>query len=125
MLRLTALLVISLGLAACSSFPSERQLVGTWTMPRRTIQNEFGITQWRSKQMAENTLRSDHTYTSRHVGRRGMVTGRWRLSGRWLVYEFPTRQNRQRVLEHHRAKILKVSDRELIFPDDNVWTRVR
>ena len=103
----------------------EHRLVGTWTMPIDTRQNEFGVTQWRSKQLAEMTIKPDHTYTSKHRGNSAAVAGRWRLSGRWLISEFTTRKNGRTVTERNRNHILKLSDQQLVFPDDNVWTKVR
>ena len=97
-------------------------------MPVENVTDESGVAH-RSKRIAENTLSADHTYTSTYVGHRGMVTGHWRLSGRWLTYEFTTRKNGRRVVEQDRAEILKLSGRQLILSDgqgrDGEWTRVR
>lgn len=94
-------------------------------MPAETIQNEFGMTQWRSKQLVEMTIRPDHTYTARQQGHSAAVTGRWRLSGRWIISESTTRRNGHTVTEQNRNHILQLTDQQLIFPDDNVWTKVR
>ena len=128
MIRVSAIGAVSVVLAACSALPTERQLIGTWRMPVDQFEDQFGITH-RKPTMAENTLKPDHTYTSSHLGHHGMITGHWRLSGRWLSYEFPSRRYRRSVVERYRAKILKLSDRELIVSDtegrDGEWTKVR
>src|SRR4051812_127542 len=124
MIRVT-LIAASFALAGCTTLPTEQQLVGRWTTPVDTTQNEFGITQWRSKQLAVMTIRPDHTYTQKHQGESSTVTGHWRLRGRWLFSEFTTRKHGRTATERNRNHIIKLSDQELVFPNDNVWTRSR
>ena len=111
-------------LSACQTLPTERGLVGTWTSPHTTIQNEFGMTQSHSKQMVDATFTPDHRYVWSLHGHRPTVRGRWALSGRHLVTEFTTREHSRNVTRQYRDKITKLSDRELIFPEGE-WTRVR
>ena len=98
-------------------------------MPVDKYYNQSGKVVGYSSKMAENTLKPDHTYTAIHQGERGVVTGRWRLSGHWLIYEFTTREKGRRVVERHRAKIVKLSERKLVISEPKgepgEWTRVR
>jgi hypothetical protein len=130
MIRASALLVTSVVFVSCSALPTEQQLIGKWRMPVDTYYNERGKVVGYSKQMAENTLNADHTYTSTHQGVRRVITGHWRLSGRWLIYEFATRDKGRTVVERHRDKILKLSERTLVLSapkegEDSEWTKVR
>ena len=91
--------------------------------------NESGKVVGSSKRMAETTVKPDHTYTATHEGERGVTTGHWRLSGRWLIYEFTTHEKGRRVVEQHRSKIVKLTDRELVVSgakgEPGEWTKVR
>ncbi len=98
-------------------------------MPVNKYYSESGTVAGYSKQMSETTVRPDHTYVAIQDGKRGRVVGHWRLSGRWLIYEFTTRQNGRRVVERHRSKIVKLSNRELVVSgpenEPGEWTKVR
>src|SRR5215210_1805 len=104
MIRAT-LIAAAFASVGCTTLPAEHGLVGTWTMPVKTTQNEFGITQWRSKQLVVMTIRPNHTYTQKHQSESAGVTGHWRLSGRWLVSEFTTRKRGRTVTERNRNHI--------------------
>jgi hypothetical protein len=125
MIRLAAVLAASVAVTGCSTLPTEQQLVGTWRMPADRNENEFGVVTWQSKQMAEITVRPDHTYISRRLGERRSVSGHWQLNGRWLSWDGPSLTKGRRVMKRDRAEILKLSDRELVLPDNDKWTRVR
>ena len=128
MIRISAIGAVSVVLTACSTLPTERQLIGSWRTPVDQFEDQFGVMH-RKPTMAENTLKPDHTYTSRHLGHHGTIRGRWRLSGRWLSYEFASRRYGRRAVERYRAKIVRLSDRELVVVDeegrDGEWTKVR
>ena len=113
-----------LALSACSGLPTERQLVGTWTSPESTTENEFGVTQSRSKQMVDATFGADHTYVWRLRGHKPTAIGRWSLSGRYIVTEFTTRGHGRRIPHQYRDKITKLTEHELIFPE-GTWAKVR
>jgi len=129
MIRAAAMLVSCVAFASCNALPTEQRLIGTWRVPVHIYYNEFGKVKGYSQQMAETTVRPDHTYTAIHQGVPGAVTGRWRLSGRWLVYEFTTRAKGRRIVERHRNMIIRLSDRKLVIANrdggDSEWTKVR
>ena len=62
--RLVASLAVPALLTACSTLPTERQLVGTWTMPATQTSVDDGVTIKRShsKQMVDLTLTADHRF---------------------------------------------------------------
>ncbi len=123
---LVAPLALSFLLTACAALPTERQLVGTWTIPESTRLNEFGIAKSHSKQMMDLTLAPDHRFTwSRHGGRRTDF-GRWQLQGRYLISEFSNPGKRRKVGYPYRDRIIKLTRQELVYlqgedaPGENV-----
>jgi hypothetical protein len=126
MMRLVSLVVCS-GLIGCATTSIEQRLVGAWREPFDQYEDEAGVVH-RRHVIAENTLRPDHTYTSGLVGHR-VVTGHWRVSGRYLIYEYPSRSKGQ-IVKRDRVKIVRLSERELILADDDgrrrgEWTKAR
>jgi hypothetical protein len=129
MMRIVALLVGLISLSGCSTMPTEQRIVGTWRTSFDQFEDQSGVMH-RKPGIAENTLKPDHSYTSRVVGYHGAVTGQWRLSGWWLTYHFTTRRNGRRSLEQDRAKIVRLTERELVLVDDDgrksgEWTKIR
>jgi hypothetical protein len=116
--RLVAPLAVPLLLIACSTLPTERQLVGIWTAPRTEtiITRHSGVEHSSSKQMVDLTLTSDHQLMFWVRGERSPDSvGHWHLDGRWLVSEF-TRPNEGNKIRHsYRDKIIKLTPQELVY----------
>jgi len=95
-------------------------MIGTWTAPQETTENEFGIVPRQSKQMIDVTFTADHKYLWALHGRSPIVTGRWRLDGWWLVTEIKRQPKGGKLGREYRDKIVGISDRELIFPESKL-----
>jgi hypothetical protein len=113
--RLAALIAALFSLAACNTLPTDRQLVGTWTAPESSTQNQSGITLSTSKQMVDITLAPDHSFFSGLHGRRPKDFGRWHLYGWLLIWDFTNPAKGHRVGHPYRDRIIKISPRELVY----------
>jgi hypothetical protein len=116
--RLVAPLAIPLFLTACSTLPTERQLVGTWTAPRTEtiITRHSGVERSYSKQMVDLTLTSDHKLMFWVRGKRSPDSvGHWHLDGRWLVSEFSRPNEGHKIRHSYRDKIIKLTPQELVY----------
>ena len=105
-------------LTACSTFPTERQLVGTWTAPvsETTTTSEFGGRHSHSKQLVDLTLTSDHRLVFWIRGERiPDSVGHWHLDGRWLCSEFTRRNEAYKVTHSYRDRIIKLTPHELVY----------
>jgi len=112
--QLTAGVGALLFLTACSTLPTERQLIGTWTAPKSSIESD-GVTVSHSKQMIDLTLTQDHRFVWSVRGQGPTDFGRWQLDGRWLITEYVNRGKGHKVAHEYRDKIIKVSPNELIY----------
>src|SRR5215211_4833255 len=107
-----ALLGVALLLSACSTLPTESQLVGTWTAPLKetTITSEYGVHQSYSKEVVDLTLASDHRLAFWVRGERSPDSlGHWHLDGRWLVTEFTRPKEGHRIRHSYRDRIIKLT----------------
>jgi hypothetical protein len=101
-------------LTACSTLPTERQLIGTWTAPKSSIESD-GVRLSHSKQMIDLTLTPDHRFVWSVRGQGPTDFGRWQLDGRRLITEYANRGKGHKVAHEYRDKIIKVSPNELIY----------
>jgi hypothetical protein len=116
--RLAPLLAIVFLLVACSTLPTERQLVGTWTdhLKETFIRSESGVEHSYSKQMVDLHLTSDHRLVFWVRGERTPDSiGHWRLDGGWLCIEFTRRNEHHRINHSYRLKITRLSPHELLY----------
>lgn len=101
-------------LSACSTIPTERKLVGTWTAPESSTW--LGdLEQSRSKQMIDITFMPDHRFVGGLHGQHPKDFGRWRLSGRYLILEFTNRAKGHKVAYPYRDTIIKLTSQELVY----------
>jgi hypothetical protein len=112
--ELVAAIVTLLSVTACSTVPTEHQLIGTWMAPEIWTE-ERGVTTSHSKQMVDLTLRADHTFLWSLRGRHEAGTGHWSLRGRWLTFVFTSREEGHKVGHPYRDKIIKLSAEELVY----------
>ena len=114
MQQLAAAIPALLFLTACSTLPTEHQLIGTWTAPE-TFTEQSGVTTSRSKQMVDLTLRPDHTFVWSLRGHHQAGSGHWSLRQRWLTFVFDSHEKGHKVGHPYRDKIIKLSAEELIY----------
>lgn len=116
--RPAPLLAIVFLLAACSTLPTERQLVGTWSdhLKETFIRGESGVEHSYSKRMVDLSLTADHRLVFWLRGERTPDSiGRWRLDGQSLWIEFTRRNEHHRITHSYRNKITKISPYELLY----------
>jgi hypothetical protein len=116
--RLAASIAPPFLLIACSTLPTERQLVGTWTAPVKdtTITSEYGVQRSHSKEMVDLTLTADHRLVFWVRGKRSPDSvGHWQLDGQWLVSEFTRPKEGHKIRHSYRDRIVKVTSQELVY----------